>query len=78
MDTKAQKIRNALLSGDEITAVKIASKFFDKSEVTSQCKDAASAMLNPSFYRQIGKDPEIIINNAVASLKDKFLDGSTK
>ena len=34
--------------------------------------DAQSALLHPSFYRQIGKDPEVIVAAATARLTERF------
>jgi hypothetical protein len=71
--TKSDRIRDALLLGDERKAVSIAATFFDRSDKTMLYKQAQSAANNPAFYRQIGKDPDAILYSAVAELRLRFL-----
>lgn len=72
MKTKVAQIQEAVTSGDNKKAISIASKFFDKSEDTKIFKTAQSAILNPSFYKQIGKNPEDLVALAVAKIKERF------
>lgn len=72
MKTKVAQIQEAINMGDNKKAISIASKFFDKSEDTKIFKAAQSAILNPSFYKQIGKNPEDLVVLAVAKIKEKF------
>ena len=71
--TKSDKIKAALISGDKVRAISIASKFFDRSEETQLYKQAQAAIGNPRFYRQIGKDPDAIVDAAVTRLRARFL-----
>lgn len=73
MQSKSDKIRAALISGETNKALSLASKFFDRSDETRLYQQAQSAANNPSFYRQIGKDPDAIVNNAIAALTQRFL-----
>jgi hypothetical protein len=73
METKSNKIAAALRNGDERKAISLASKFFDRSEETRLYQQAQSAVNNPAFYRQIGKDPDVIIAQAVEVLTRRFL-----
>lgn len=73
MNTKTATIKRALISGDNKKALSIASKFFDKSADTQLYKRAKSAIENPGFYRQLGKDPAAIIDIAVSRLKEVFI-----
>lgn len=72
MKTKTDIIKNALANGDTRKAISVASKFFDRSDETQLYKQAQSAIGNPGFYRQIGKDPDAIIAAAVESLTHRF------
>lgn len=72
--TKTQQIKQYMDRGDTKRAISIASRFFDKSECTEACKVAQSALLNPSFYRQMGKDPFLLYDKAIALLRQKFCD----
>lgn len=73
METKTQKIKDLLNKGDLKKAISIASKFFDRGDDTAIFKTAQSAMQNPNFYKQIGKNPEALISKAESRLKERFL-----
>ena len=73
MKSKTEMLKDAILhDGNMAKAITIASKFFDKSADTQLFKQAKSAMENPSFYKQIGKDPAAIIAAAEARLIHRF------
>lgn len=38
----------------------------------NEIKDAQLAFSNPSFYRQIGKNPDAVIENAIKVMQVKF------
>lgn len=73
MKTKSDIIKDALANGDTRKAISVASKFFDRSEETQLYKQAQAAIGNPRFYRQIGKDPDAIVDAAVTRLRARFL-----
>jgi hypothetical protein len=70
--TKTDKIRAAWAAGDRIGALRIAARFFERSEVTKVFKRGMDAHNNPQFYRQIGKDPESLLRTALELLAQKF------
>jgi len=72
IQSKADKLRAFLAGGNERKAVMLASRFFDRSEATEAAKEAASAILSPAFYKQIGKDPVALETRAVELLRAKF------
>ena len=72
MITKSDQIKAHLSAGDNLKAISMASKFFDRGEDTHLFKQAQSAAQNPGFYRQIGKDPAAIIAAAVVRLTQRF------
>ncbi len=76
MQSKTSTIRAALEAGDTRRAVSIASKFHDRSEDTKLFKTAQDCYTNPSFMRQVGKDPEAIIAQAQARLMERFCAGT--
>jgi hypothetical protein len=57
VESKSEQIRRALAAGDRISALRIAARFHDRSRDTMIFKRGFDAYNNPSFYRQIGKDP---------------------
>lgn len=72
MQSKLDQIRDHWGRGDQIAALRIASRFFDKSPETAEFKKGWNAHRNPSFYRQIGKNPEDLVDAALATLARKF------
>jgi hypothetical protein len=48
--SKCSKIREAWASGDRIAALRIAARFFDRSEATQIFKRGMNAFNNPEFY----------------------------
>src|SRR5690348_6602824 len=57
MQTKADQIRTSWFRGDQIGALRIAARFFDRSDDTRAFKRGIDAFNHPDFYRQIGKEP---------------------
>jgi hypothetical protein len=47
-------------------------RFFDRSIETRTFKRGIGAYNNPSFYRQLGKDPEQIVRDALDVLAKRF------
>ena len=72
MESKSQKIRQALAAGDHIGALRIAGNFHDRSLDTLAYKRGLDAYVHPGFYRQIDKDPEKITAAAIALLTKNF------
>ncbi len=58
--------------GYRIGALRIAARFFDRSGETKTFKRGIDAFNNPGFYRQIGKEPEQIIQDALEILANRF------
>lgn len=75
MESKSTKIRAALAAGNDKQALRIASKFFDRGADTQLYKAAyESNYTNPAFYKQLGKDPEKLMAQAMANLRGRFLN----
>lgn len=72
MKSKLDQIREAWAAGDRIAALRIASKFFDRSEETKTMKRGWDAHKNPDFFRQIGKDPGALTAEALRTMAAKF------
>jgi len=72
MQSKLDQIRSAWESGDKIAALRIASRFFDRSPETKAFKRGWDAHQNPDFFRQIGKDPAAITAEAISVMATKF------
>jgi hypothetical protein len=63
---------HCLNTGDRIGALRIAARFFDRSVDTRTFKRGMDAYNNPSLYRQLGKDPEQIVRDALDVLAKRF------
>ena len=72
LTTKTDQIRAAWAAGDRIGALRIAACFFDRSAATKAFRRGMDAHNNPQFYRQLGKDPELLIGTALGLLAQKF------
>ena len=72
MDCKTDRIRTAWAAGDQIGALRIAARFFDRSFETKTFKRGMSAYNNPIFYRQLGKDPAQIVADALDVMAKRF------
>jgi hypothetical protein len=72
MQTKTDQIRAAWAAGDRIGALRIAARFFDRSADTITFQRGMDARNNPDFYRQIGKEPDQILQNALEALATRF------
>ena len=72
MICKTDKIRAAWAVGDRIGALRIAARFFDRSADTKTFKRGIDAFNNPDFYRQLGKEPEQITQDAIETLANRF------
>ena len=70
--SKCSKIREAWASGDRIAALRIAARFFDRSEDTQIFKRGMDAHNHPDFYWQLRQDPDQITTAAVRLLAEKF------
>jgi hypothetical protein len=72
MNSKVSQVRSAWASGDRIGALRIAARFFDRSADTISFKRGMDAHNHPDLYRQIGRDPEQILAEALESLATRF------
>jgi hypothetical protein len=72
MDSKTEQIRAAWAAGHRIGALRIAARFFDRSANTKMFKRSIGAHNNPDFYRQLDKDPQQIVRDALDALAKRF------
>ena len=70
--SKTDKVRAAWAAGDRIGALRIAARFFDRSEATKKFKRGMDAHNHPQFYRQLGKNPELLVADALELLEKRL------
>jgi hypothetical protein len=72
MQSKTDRIRSALDRGDWPSALRLASRFHDRSNDTLAFKRGFDAYQHPDFYRQLGKDPNELVGAAIKRLQTRF------
>lgn len=71
--SKTAQIREAWAAGDKLAALRIASRFSDRSDDTKAIKRGWDAYSNPCFYQQIGKDPAKLTGEAFAIIERRLI-----
>jgi hypothetical protein len=69
---KTDQIRTAWATRDRIGALRVAARFFDRSEDTRAFKRGMDANNHPGFYRQIGQEPQELVAAALEILARRF------
>jgi hypothetical protein len=72
MKSKTNQIRTAWCRGDRIGALRIAARFYDRSDATKTFKRGMAAHNNPGFYHQLGHEPAQIVADALTVLEQRF------
>ena len=73
---KTDQIRAAWAAGDQIGALRIAARFFDRSDSTKAFQRGMDANNHPGFYRQIGQEPQELITSALDLLAKRGITGA--
>jgi hypothetical protein len=69
---KTDRLRALWAAGDQIGALRIAARFFDRSSITRTFQRGMDAYNNPRFYRQLGKEPQELVTAALEMLAKQF------
>lgn len=72
MKTKISQLKLAAADGDWTTALRIAARFPQLGSHGPRIVRAHEAGHNPRFYRQIGKDPDALIADGIAALRERY------
>jgi hypothetical protein len=72
MQSKTERIKTTLAQGDWLSALRLASRFHDRSNDTLTFKRGFDAYRHPDFYRQLGQDPDQLVGAAIARLHARF------
>ena len=72
MPTKIALLRAAFEAGDMPGALRIAARFPRLGEHKAAIVRAHEALVNPGFYRQIGRDPEALVSAGVDALRARY------
>lgn len=72
-ETKSSIIRGHMASGDWRKAIAAAARLPVLGKHREAILDAHGAYVRPEWARQIGKDPEALIEGGKSALREKFL-----
>lgn len=72
MEKKIDILSQHMKAGLWEKAIKYAARFPRLGKHRDDILTASSAILNPGFYRQIGKDPTTLVSVAITALKDRY------
>jgi hypothetical protein len=72
METKLSKLKAAWHGGDQIGALRIAAQFPRLGDAKKAITQAWAAVQNPAFYRQLGRDPEQLVNDGLQPLAARY------
>lgn len=72
METKLSQVAAAAAAGDWQRAFSIAAKFPRLGEEKRDIVRAHEALLRPQFYRELGQDPEAIIEHGKIVMLKKY------
>jgi len=72
-ESKLDKVKSALRAGDEISALRIAAKFYELGKQKKRITQAWAAYQNPEFYRALKLDPDILFADGIQAIKERYL-----
>ena len=75
MKTAKEKVLGMLRDGDNVGAMRIASKWHDLGNHKEAITRGWSSRTNAEFYRQIGEDPAALWSIGVSALKERLKCG---
>lgn len=70
--TKLDGVRAAMIAGDWPRALSLAARFPDLGPHRAAILDGHTACQNPRFCRQIGKEPEALVQAGTAALTARY------
>jgi hypothetical protein len=72
METKLSQLKTRWATGDLLGALRIAARFPQLGTEKDAITRAWEASQRPSFYRQIGRDPEQLIEEGLDAMRSKW------
>ena len=73
MKTKLATLLEHMQAGDWTAAIRLANKFPRLGDHKEPITRAWGAIQNPDFYRQIGQNPDDLIDLGISALKERYL-----
>lgn len=72
MQTKLSILKDHMEAGDWNKALSMAAKFQQLGKHRDAIKLAHEAITHPSFYSQLGKNPDVLRTQGIEALKSKY------
>jgi hypothetical protein len=67
-----EPVRAALAAGEYRRALKLASSYRHLGEQKERITRGAAAMRDPEFYKQINRDPDVLIRDGIQAVLERF------
>jgi hypothetical protein len=74
--TKLSLLLEHMAAGRWFAALKLAASFQQLGNHKAAITRAADAINHPEFYRQLGKDPDVLVRLGIAALRARYLKES--
>jgi hypothetical protein len=72
MKTKLEQVKELWLAGNKIEALRIVKSFPRLGDEKKAIEQAWASHQSPSFYIQIGKDPEALIGQGLQAIAHRY------
>lgn len=72
MTTKISALRDAWARGDRLAALRIAARFPRLGDDKAAITRGHDALVHPDFHRQLGRDPDALVSDALESLRRRY------
>lgn len=69
---KIDVLHGYMAAGDWVAALRLAARFPRLGEHKDAITRGWAALQNPTFYKEIGKDPDALVAAGVAALKERY------
>lgn len=77
--TKLEQVRQHLAAGRLASALRICARFGELGEQKERITRGWAAYQNPSFYREIGQNPDALFADAIAAIHERYgITGGTE
>lgn len=70
--TQLARLKALMAAGDYRAALKLAAGWAQLGNHKAPIERGWAAILNPNFYREIGKDPDVLVAAGVAALRERY------
>jgi len=73
MTTKLEQLRNFMRAGDHRRALKLAAGWSRLGDARDAIQKGWAALSNPEFYREIGQDPDNLVQRGIDAIRAKYM-----